>query len=713
MKLTYNAVTFPFQKTEGADEQMEYSDDGMDLLRVRRTYTVVATITAASFPAGVAKAGDTYAMAIKRLECALKVPRCELQIEFGEGTILYHPPANDAKGGPFPEVLSITNWTGSGQDAFTLRFRVTCYTSGCCDTTGSNTGGGSQESASQLVQWLSNRWTESVDISGEDFRTTRNRNGKLVIRPGKLSPDAFRGLVTPPVPKGFLRTRAHYTLQSDNLALLYSFSDEEQYMMPPPGVVKASGTCRISADRGIFRTVEISLRLTGDVQQSKTHLLEVGSTIVLQKLQEQGAPVDAKGALVALSGSISEQLYRNEIEISMRAMLAPKKTTSALSKKVQAIGTGLARGASFLVNPFLGLYNAYKTYNEFQAANSAPSLGGVGGAIAGIGDSLKAGEAPPAGDKKLPDGVVPNLKNFGKAPWGSDSGVVPDFGLRSTAGLSLLAAALRDPCLYEAVVAPGAGGVEEDIVNDDFVGPPAPDDFVGPPAPAPESEFQLTPPAPNTYFWPLFKNQPAAVAPNGDAGLPSGTSAPPAASPTFEVVDDVGEFGSQVSAEYSSSLYTDYRIFQRVIDNQSMVALTEQRAGGLTHFIPVAAPTKTLEIQWTCERVGAPPAVLPTASDDDNLVYLRGEYDPGTGDTDESGTLMFRASGRYFYGYKNPALAAPGLALPPWLNEQLGGSDAPALTTAQAVNPDSDPTADAFTLELDEWVADEEQPASV
>ena len=41
---------------------------------------------------------------------------------------------------------------------------------------------------------------------------------------------------------------------------------------------------------------------------------------------------------MALSGTISEQLYKNEIEISMRAMLTAKNATTTLFQKTQKSG---------------------------------------------------------------------------------------------------------------------------------------------------------------------------------------------------------------------------------------------------------------------------------------------------------------------------------------------------------------------------------------
>jgi len=59
---------------------------------------------------------------------------------------------------------------------------------------------------------------------------------------------------------------------------------------------------------------------------------------------------------MALSGTISEQLYKNEIEISMRAMLTAKNATTTMSQKTQKAG----RFPDAVMFP--GLYNAISGY---------------------------------------------------------------------------------------------------------------------------------------------------------------------------------------------------------------------------------------------------------------------------------------------------------------------------------------------------------------
>jgi hypothetical protein len=92
------------------------------------------------------------------------------------------------------------------------------------------------------------------------------------------------------------------------------------------------------------------------------------------------------------------------------------------------------------------------------------AIGGVAGGIFGGGGPAPPpnGPLPFAGGRleaniARPDGVnIPGkpsiFAGWGEVPWGSESGLAPDPGIRGTAGLALLAAALNDPCLSQTVL---------------------------------------------------------------------------------------------------------------------------------------------------------------------------------------------------------------------------------------------------------------------
>jgi hypothetical protein len=79
--------------------------------------------------------------------------------------------------------------------------------------------------------------------------------------------------------------------------------------------------------------------------------------------------------------------------------------------------------------------------------------------IPGIGivnNRLEAGFQPirKVGAVNVP-GKPSIFAGWGEVPWGSETGLAPDPGIRGTAGLALLAAALNDPCLSQTVLNAG------------------------------------------------------------------------------------------------------------------------------------------------------------------------------------------------------------------------------------------------------------------
>lgn len=670
----YDGIALPFTVTEAADENQKYSEDGIDLLYTERVYQFSSVFTpqAIHTAAVVAAAprNPTAADILNVYRCRLAEPRKALRIDFDGGVIVNIPEGQDAKGGPFPEVLSLTRFAGS--DTLHIKFKIRCYTIDCCAESGvrelSNNperipdanGGGS------AVQWRSNRWTEGVEISGEDFRSVITRTGKLVIRPGELVCDAFRGLVTPAVPPNFLRQRASYQIATDGLSMAYTFVDEEQWCMPPPGAIRASGTCRISADRGIWRYVDVTVSLVGDVKQSKFNLLQLAVTVCMHKLEKCGVAKNKAGQWLSTQGAIVEQMYSNKIEVSVRALLQP-------AKKNQTVDTELrSRQAQ---NALIGAAVGALAFN--------PALGAI---IGWNATSPPVPAVPPKPDAKpIPKGLDLDFKGIGGKPWGSDGfGVQPDMGLRSTGAITLVAAAFRDPCLTETIrelrsvpeamnpTLQGKPGVEPGMTVEKQQNPPG---FVGPPAPKTEPFVGPLPqgvaPRPNDYFF----NPPKKGSTKSNAVRAAEVS-------IVDTPDEPTQFistGSQADTGISA-LYTNYEIFLKVEEDEQSYVCTEQRAGGLTHVIPTSAPTKKLIAEWTCERVGEPPAIPDSNLGDPNCVLLRKSYSPGTVELDEAGVLICGSAGRYEYQFLDPALADKlGAGLPPWAAELLGGASRPVI----------------------------------
>lgn len=704
--LLYDGINLPFNEMSSGDESVEYSEDGIDVLRLKRTYTIDSVFTpdAIHCPAILAglPANFTAAQLLNAYQCHLRAPRKQLEIIFGNGDMLFLPAGADAKGGPFPEIQSFTNFAGSS--TCHIKYRITCYTSGCCDdisatpdnsvpTAGSGAvgalaggvGGGGK------VQWRSNRWTESVDLSGDDFRTTKTRSGKIVINAGANVIDAFRGTVTPTLPPGFLRTKANYQIATDGLSMSYTFVDEEQWAMPPPGAVKATGTSRISADRGIWKFVEVTLRLHGDVKQDKNNLLKLAVTVVMNKLNSIGVARQATGKnagkWMATSGYIMEQMYENKIEVSVRSLVQPN-TKNQINVKVQ-------QAKDFVVGLIDPLGIAAGIAGLFAPAPPAPNA------------AVKPGDAMP-----VPKGLDPNFGGIGPKPWGSEgAGTQPDMGLYSTAGLVMIAAAFRDPCLQatisQIVTLTGSGGMgDPSPAPNAGVDPELKSGSMGnfiPPAAAPNAPLPGQPGFVPLEFFAIPSSAPTANA----TSVSSGSIVSNIVLANVSFVDNPTDPTQQISTDSGiSALYTDYQVHLKIEKNYNNVVMVEQRAGGKTHVIPTSAMSKKLVMEWSCQRVGEPPTIPQEDCGDSNCVILNAAYNPGSTEVDESGNLLCSSAGRYEYQFLDPSQAErAGTGMPPWASELLGGPNEPIVYDGPQLvsTTEGQITSDMFAQNLQKW----------
>ena len=470
-------------------------------------------------------------------------------------------------------------------------------------------------------------------------------------------------MVTPVIPPGFVRTRAHYQIQSDGLALRYNFADEEVYALPPPPAVKADGVFKVTGEKGIWRYAECSVRLTGKVTTRPSELVATAVCVVMAKLQSVGMYRDPKTGKPVLSGGVTQQLYKNEIEVTFRAILAPPvtgvgaKVRDAVNDNLPVITAGAGSAGGAAIGSFIpGVGTA-----------AGAVVGFLGGGLYGLvaRDKGKPGEAPkPNRPNPVPTVIDPTV--FRDKPLGTPVTSPPDPGLRGTAGLALVAAALNDPCLARTL------------------------------------EVELRADA-----------EDVAVAPQGDRESPgkavTKASAPPPA--TLSLADKLPE---RVQPEYlKGGIYTHYELTIRVTEDEHLAACPEQVEDGATHFVKLAATTLGMVVTWTAERAGEMPRVPAKDFGDPNAVYLKGDWNPGELGLGEDGaTVMFRTAGRYVYGFRKPSLAKIGAGVPPWLMGMMGLTDRAVSYDGPPVfgennelsNRPVDPDAGLGVSELERWV---------
>lgn len=130
---------------------------------------------------------------------------------------------------------------------------------------------------------------------------------------------------------------------------------------------------------------------------------------------------------------------------------------------------------------------------------------------------------------------------------------------------------------------------------------------------------------------------------------------------------DTGQFGQ--------GIFTDYYIVQRYEKDKQrwMMPVTSPDGfdGDSVAFVQLAGETLLRIVDWTAERAGNAPPVPEPESQDSNLVLLDDHTEPAMLQKHPDGTLVYRISGTYFYGFKNPSQAKREYGRPPWMSKDI------------------------------------------
>lgn len=346
--------------------------------------------------------------AFARIEHYLEQPRKRLTYVINGTTVLDVAAlqsvtgTGDVANGPMPEVLSVVRVDGGA--AIWVEFKVVAHVRICPGTTPQG--------------YLSNRWKESITID-DTARTTRTRTGRVILRSDfQVAPDSFRGLATPPIPAGFVRESSNYEITTDGLQVQYVFVDKESYFLPSRGTFKSKATYKETCANGATRFAEVNCHVEGDVRSNRRDLLAIAISIAMQRLDRAGiSRVATTGRWVA-TGAFSEELFEPIVDVQIRAMLKP--------------GPAPSDGRGRLTN----------TVGNVPPDRFVPGIG--------------AGRLEPIFQRPVEGINVPGKPSlfvgWGEAPFGSVGAGSPNPGVRGTAGLTLLAAALNDPCLSQTIL---------------------------------------------------------------------------------------------------------------------------------------------------------------------------------------------------------------------------------------------------------------------
>jgi hypothetical protein len=342
--LFYNGISIPYVHTHKVEQDSIRDPSNTDMLFHHFIIRVEGIIRVGKDALNVnnyivpGNVQDTNPAAVaKRIRHDLMSPRRPLRYDAGGGTLIevratpqnVAPFANaaiDAKNGPNPLFCHVKP---SGDQTFMVEYAVETWIVDCGTDAQIPQG---QVNIDQLLllpenqrPWVSNRWSESVTLDDTGTTREKSRCGMLITRSDMfLSPDQLRGIVVPPITRGFKRVKAKYRMNEDGLSLSYEFVDEEIWIAPPFPAMKAEGTYAESVQQGDGKRYgEVYLKLTGDKLTPKSDIFSTAIATAMGKLRKQ---LDNDNGTWIGSVMVEEDLYDNVVSVRIRALLKQTKS---------------------------------------------------------------------------------------------------------------------------------------------------------------------------------------------------------------------------------------------------------------------------------------------------------------------------------------------------------------------------------------------------
>lgn len=295
-QVIYNGVSLAYVRTVNYEYSSPASVQNPDMPYREGKLVVEAVIALETYPTMSAASVTDLA---NQIQHALELPRKSfVYIRNGE-TVVDLSGAQDDQCGPFPFGVSVKKTANA---SLIVQWGVVWRIADC---------------SSNPNTILSLKWKESATIN-DAWLTVKKRTGRLVISSRKnLVADSFRGIVTPGIDPGFVRTESTYTLAENGVELEFSFTDEQRTTMPPWPAIKASGKMsETTAYPGGMRLAQIDIRLEGPPGVDKKDLLKKAIEIAMTRVLGT-AFVGREGAMI-MWGGISEDLFANAIELTVR-----------------------------------------------------------------------------------------------------------------------------------------------------------------------------------------------------------------------------------------------------------------------------------------------------------------------------------------------------------------------------------------------------------
>lgn len=288
--VTYNGVTLHNVLTRQFEQQPVYDQSGTDVIHHRFIVRVDSLLTPSALlalnPIGAippgASASDVVMAITRRIHRLLSQNRGTFIYTLNGEELLHVDPcltasqAADCNNGPRVVSLDIIHVSPV---TIRISFAVELALQACVQDT-------------QTVV-ISNRWS-SIDDIDEDFRVTRTWRGVLRLKQAARNLHDFRGIVVPPLLRGWKRLQMHFTAEANALEMAYQIVDRQMLGVAPPHPATKM-RCTHSEhllNTGMRFEAETTIRLDGPRDADKKALLQRAIQIIDAKLELENTKKD-------------------------------------------------------------------------------------------------------------------------------------------------------------------------------------------------------------------------------------------------------------------------------------------------------------------------------------------------------------------------------------------------------------------------------------
>lgn len=302
---SYNGIDIDLIETMTLSQEAVYDPSGVDYLWTHFNFVIRGVLNA-----GLSDVpGEAPTTNMNRIRSKLETPRRTLihtPAGIG-GPLITSPKAGDsvdAKNGPIPRACKIIQLT---EATFLIEYEVDTWIVECEDPTATP------------PPYLNNRYKTQVTID-DNFYTRRLITGRIHFRTNiQGNPDDFRDVFFPPLEPGFKRMNIDITVQEDQTAIDYSFTDQQVYTLPPPPATKLEGSHKISSCNFLATFNEtVTVRVWGHRLTKKAQLLDIAAVVALNRAfpSTGAAGLKANKGKRCLKGcAIMDNIHENYIEV--------------------------------------------------------------------------------------------------------------------------------------------------------------------------------------------------------------------------------------------------------------------------------------------------------------------------------------------------------------------------------------------------------------